>query len=45
MVETLVAGLAFGHEIRFGAERNIGGPALPRLLPILGIAIRVVGEN
>lgn len=42
MLETLAAGLTFGHELWFGSERNVG-PTLARLADELNVAIHVAG--
>ena len=41
IAETLAAGLAQGHGLWFGSERNVGG-ALSRMADDLGIAVDVV---
>lgn len=44
MVETLAAGLAFGHQLWFGSDRNVGG-RLSGIAADLGIAVHVVGAT
>ena len=44
IVETLAAGLAFGHELWFGTERNIGG-RMTEIAADLGIAIHLAGDT
>lgn len=43
MLETLAAGLAFGHQLWFGTQRNVGR-TLARLAADLNIDIDVVGS-
>jgi hypothetical protein len=42
IVETLAAGLAFGHQLWFGTERNIGD-RLAAIAADLGIAVHLAG--
>jgi hypothetical protein len=42
VAETLAAGLAYGRQLWFGTERNVG-QVLSRVAADLGIAVRVVG--
>jgi hypothetical protein len=44
IVETLAAGLAYGHQLWFGAERNIGD-RLAEIAADLGIAVRLAGAT
>jgi hypothetical protein len=42
VAETLAAGVAYGRQLWFGTERNVGH-VLSRVAADLGIAVRVVG--
>jgi hypothetical protein len=42
-LETLAAGLSFGHQLCFGAERNVG-TRLAQIATDLGIAVHVIGS-
>jgi hypothetical protein len=44
IVETLAAGLAFGHQLWFGTERNIGS-RLAEIAADLGIAVHLAGDT
>lgn len=44
MVETLAAGLAYGHQLWFGTERNIGG-RLTDIAADLAIAVNLAGNT
>lgn len=44
VVETLAAGLAFGHQLWFGAQRNIG-ERLADIASDLGIAVHLAGDT
>lgn len=44
IVETLAAGLAFGHQLWFGTDRNIGG-RLTEIAADLGVALHLAGHT
>lgn len=44
IVETLAAGLAFGHQLWFGTGRNIGG-RLTEIAADLGIGVHLAGQT